>query len=566
MRHGTGGEFPPNSGKRWMGIQFNNTDVLVNVYAGKHDKRAIRLYGGRHKRMLPGLNAVVDILTRVLEEGSYKGVAVQSKWSLKKKLEVAEKQIETYNREVTQEDENRGLKELGIVEKSIRKRKRNSTSRSMSRSRSTSRPSKKRVLDYTNGPQSGTLVTDMYTSDEDSSTVSVNNGLFTDVVLDIPPPCTNPKEILNVHDFTSSNFPLPPLSPKPEDGFTSRATSAGSIFDSLYDSDAVLCASRSPSMQPIQMERKRSIGDDGVGGSVSINVYEPPKYSPPSDDVKQEKSWKQWKLDSGFEGKTQTLCNILKGELEAKYEVQPDCGNEMVDVEFEDRLQNDCGFPWNEFIETKIEFDNGDGVDEDIVMDNGVKSEFTEVHDDFNVKHEKFQMEIAEEAKKNCISYLKEGGDPLQRNNPVFLDYCQQMGQIFKQHCNENLSEDKKNRLNVIDMAYSYKPLGHKKTNAQFVEIDVSDFEFFWNHYVEICLGEEPEETLNFNNAGLKLGEDACYYLNWKRLLDPLNNDGFLFLRRVNKRLEWCWNYWIPIEDKHIEGWKIARDMFNLTD
>lgn len=341
MRHGTGGEFPPGSGKRWMGIQFNNTDVLVNVYAGKHNKRAIRLYGGRHKRLLPGLNSVVDILTRVLDEGSYKGKPVQARWSLQKKLEVASKQIETFNKEVSEREEMNGLRELGIVEKSIRKRKRNSIGRSISRSLS-QHPSKKRVLEYNNtGPQSGMFINDRYSSDED--TVSVDNHLFTDVVIDLPPRVDS--KTLDVHEFNSSNFPLPPLSPKPEpdEGFVSRATSAGSIFD-LYESDVALC-SRSPSMQPIQMERKQSIGEDGVGGCVSINVYEPPKYSPLSNDtdVKLEDNW-----------------NFLADDEDPNKWAR----------EFDDRLQPDSfGFPFNDYVPAKVEREI------DFLSYDGIKSE-----------------------------------------------------------------------------------------------------------------------------------------------------------------------------------------------
>jgi len=583
MRHGTGGEFPRNSGKRWMGIQFNNTDVLVNVYAGKHDKKAVRLYGGRHKQMLPGLNSVVEILQRVLKEGSYKGHKVQSKWSLEKKLEVAQKQIETYKNEVSAEEEIQGLKDLGIVEKSVGKRKRNSTSRSTSRSRS--RPTKKRVLDYTNGPQSGTLVTDStYTSDEES-TISVHNAMFqdfTDVVIDLPPPCVNHKLNQDVHDFTSSHFPLPPASPKPEEGCTSRATSASSIFqDYNYLSDVALCPSRSPSMKPLQIQRKESVGEDGVGGQVVLNVCEPPKYSPES--IKDEKSWDDWKLE---EDVFSSANSFQPGELNMKQDnIIPDCHTEM-------DLQYANGFPWNDFKDTNFEVDNmqdvknfvetklevegeQDDEDDDISFHSGeeqeaeedfIKAESDEEFEEENEELRKFLEQMGEDRKNQCIQFLERSGCYLQRDSPAFLEYCEDMGNIFSQHCIKNLDQDGLSRLHVLNLSYSYEPLKQKKTTAKFVEIDVSDFEYFWQNYVDICLDEEDEEHLNFNRQSINYEENASYYLNWKRLLDPQNHDGFLFLRKVDERLDWCWNFWIPIEDKHIEGYEIARGMFSLMN
>jgi len=177
---------------------------------------------------------------------------------------------------------------------------------------------------------------------------------------------------------------------------------------------------------------------------------------------------------------------------------------------------------------------------------------------------EKFLAEEIENQKKNCIAYLKTVGDPLQRNNSDFLQYCEDMANIFSKHCINNLDEEQLKRLNVMNLKYSYKPLGQKKTSVKFVEIDVSDFEFFWKNYVERCLSSKDDGCINFNEQALHCNKNARYYLNWRRLLDPFNNDGFMFLRRVEDQLYWFWNSWIPIEDKYIIECNIERDMFDL--
>jgi len=123
VRHNTGGEFPSGSGKKWLGIQFNNNDVLVNVYGGKYQdqngkKRTQRFYGGRFKTMRPALQSVIRTLEKKI--GSRKFAAYEDKWGLQEKLERARAQLKIYPKEVTQDEEARGLRQLNITS---RKRK-----------------------------------------------------------------------------------------------------------------------------------------------------------------------------------------------------------------------------------------------------------------------------------------------------------------------------------------------------------------------------------------------------------------------------------------------------------
>ena len=146
MRHNTGGEFPPKSGWRWLGIQFNNSDILVNVYAGKMivkgKNKAIRLYGGRHKKMLPALKSVISTLQKNIREGKYRDHEV--KWHLQDKLDAAKKQLIRYESKVTPKMEAQGLETLNIRRKK-RKWQKRSTSRSNSRSNSRGKNWKHRV-------------------------------------------------------------------------------------------------------------------------------------------------------------------------------------------------------------------------------------------------------------------------------------------------------------------------------------------------------------------------------------------------------------------------------------
>jgi len=123
VRHNTGGEFPPGSGKKWLGVQFNNNDVLVNVYGGKYEddngkKRTQRFYGGRFKSMRPALESVIRTLKKKIECGKYS--AFEDKWGLKEKLERAQAQIKTYGQQVNSLQEAEGLRRLNITS---RKRK-----------------------------------------------------------------------------------------------------------------------------------------------------------------------------------------------------------------------------------------------------------------------------------------------------------------------------------------------------------------------------------------------------------------------------------------------------------
>jgi len=120
VRHNTGGEFPPASGKKWLGVQFNNNDVLVNVYGGKYSdkngrRKTRRFYGGRFKRMRPALESVVRTLREKIKSGQYS--AHEEKWGLGEKLERAKIQLVKYSQEVTECQEAEGLRRLNITSK-----------------------------------------------------------------------------------------------------------------------------------------------------------------------------------------------------------------------------------------------------------------------------------------------------------------------------------------------------------------------------------------------------------------------------------------------------------------
>jgi len=123
VRHNTGGEFPPGSGKKWLGVQFNNNDVLVNVYGGKYmnkngKKKTRRFYGGRFKTMRPAMESVIRTLQKKIKSGEYS--AYEERWGLEEKLQRAKMQIKKYSLEVTEHQEEEGLRKLNVTS---RKRK-----------------------------------------------------------------------------------------------------------------------------------------------------------------------------------------------------------------------------------------------------------------------------------------------------------------------------------------------------------------------------------------------------------------------------------------------------------
>lgn len=220
VRHNTGGEFPPGSGKKWLGVQFNNNDVLVNVYGGKYKnhngkKRTQRFYGGRFKTMRPALESVIQTLQTKIKSGKYN--AHEEKWGLKEKLERAQMQIKKYSHEVTEYQEEEGLRRLNITS---RKRKTKSSRLQSTNPKKQQRVKKEFFVNASSGTLSPSTPSGLYVND---------TGMYVDgVVLGVEEePSSNYGETtyvtpLSMHNCASTlvfgeeiKFPmLPPKSPE----------------------------------------------------------------------------------------------------------------------------------------------------------------------------------------------------------------------------------------------------------------------------------------------------------------------------------------------------------------
>lgn len=124
MRQNTGGEFPPGSGMKWLGVQFNASDILGNVYAGKKKlpngkTKTVRIYCGRWKEMVPCLERIAEKLGEALSDPQYQPY-VRS-WDLNLKWERAKKQLAVYRNKVSLEDERAGLAQLKIEPKKAKR-------------------------------------------------------------------------------------------------------------------------------------------------------------------------------------------------------------------------------------------------------------------------------------------------------------------------------------------------------------------------------------------------------------------------------------------------------------
>lgn len=120
MRQNTGGEFPPGSGMKWLGVQFNASDILGNVYAGKKQlpngkTKTVRIYCGRWKEMVPCLEKIATKLGEALVDPQYKDYA--KTWDLPQKWERAKQQLAIYRSKVSMDEEKKGLLRLKVEPK-----------------------------------------------------------------------------------------------------------------------------------------------------------------------------------------------------------------------------------------------------------------------------------------------------------------------------------------------------------------------------------------------------------------------------------------------------------------
>jgi len=126
MRQNTGGEFPPGSGMKWLGVQFNASDILGNVYAGKKQlpngkTKTVRIYCGRWKEMIPCLEKIATKLGEALVDPQYKDYA--KTWDLPQKWERAKQQLAVYRSKVSMDEEKQGLLRLKVEPKKCKREK-----------------------------------------------------------------------------------------------------------------------------------------------------------------------------------------------------------------------------------------------------------------------------------------------------------------------------------------------------------------------------------------------------------------------------------------------------------
>jgi hypothetical protein len=146
---------------------------------------------------------------------------------------------------------------------------------------------------------------------------------------------------------------------------------------------------------------------------------------------------------------------------------------------------------------------------------------------------------IAKQAKQLATLALKE--DPSQVSCAKYRKICLYAGSILQKH---NCFKDRE----TLKIVYK-SPINEKTCSAELREItfrnNITGAGIF-NLFPDV---EQLEDDLTHPAI---YDPTSRYFLNVNRILDPENVSGLNLVRFNNGKIDWCWNWWIPLEEYSI--------------